>query len=32
MNAGYWISVLLEDVLPDDFIMELVAKSYAVTQ
>lgn len=32
MNAGHWISVLLEDVLPDDFIMELVAKSYAVTQ
>lgn len=32
MNAGHWISVLLEDVLPDDVIMELVAKSYTVTQ
>lgn len=32
MNAGYWISVLLEDVLPDEAIMELVAKSYALTE
>lgn len=32
MNAGYWISVLLEDVLPDDFIMDLVAKSFELTK
>lgn len=31
MNAGYWISVLLEDVLADDFIMGLVQKSYELT-
>lgn len=32
MNAGYWISVLLEDILQDSFIMELVEKSYHLTQ
>lgn len=32
MNAGYWISVLLEDVLTDERIMELVAKSYELTE
>lgn len=31
MNATYWISVLLEDILPDDRIMELVKESYAIT-
>lgn len=32
MNAGHWISVLLEDVLPDDYIMELVEQSYNITK
>lgn len=32
MNAGYWISVLLEDILPDSSIMELVEKSYNITK
>ena len=31
LNAKYWVSVLLEDVLPDDRIMELTGTSYAVT-
>lgn len=31
MNATYWISVLLEDILPDVRIMELVRESYAST-
>lgn len=32
MNAGHWISVLLEDVLSDNFIMELVDRSYNITK
>lgn len=32
MNTGYWISVVLEDILEDGFIMELVEKSYNLTQ
>lgn len=32
MNAGHWISVLLEDVLSDEYIMELVERSYNITQ
>ena len=31
LNAKYWVSVLLEDVLPDDRNMELTGTSYAVT-
>lgn len=32
MNAGYWISVLLADVLEDSCIMKLVEKSYQITE
>lgn len=32
MNAEYWISVLLADVLEDDYIMKLVEKSYQITE
>lgn len=32
MNAGYWISVVLEEILPDDYIMELVDVSYGLTK
>lgn len=31
LNAMHWISVLLEDVLPDTRILELIARSHALT-
>lgn len=31
MDAKYWISVLLEDILQDSFIMKLVEQSYDLT-
>ncbi len=31
LNKKYWITVLLEDILPDERIMELVNESYTIT-
>ena len=32
MNHKYWISLILDDTLPDTLIMELVSKSYNLTK